>query len=207
MLMALALLLGGASQAGAGLITNGSFENPAIAPNSFAQFSSIPGWTATRDVIEIQSNFLLGGGTPAGNQYAELDANNPDTIVSDPFPTVPGDSYRVSYLYSARPGGAPVQSLSLQFGTLPPVFDSRVNTGSVNFTPSSFVFVANATSTQLTFSSLDAAGSSVGNLIDDVTVIPEPASLALFGMILLPGAAYWGWRWRKQGAIRPGMAA
>lgn len=189
------MLLATTAPSQAALITNGDFEQPIITSGTFALYPSIPGFTATTDFIELQSNGVLGAGnvTPSGNQYIELNANNAATVVSDAFATEVGRSYTVSFLYSARPGGLGTQTISVQFGDLLAVSDSRTDTGVVNFTTSSFTFVADSTSTQLTFAATN--GGSVGNLIDaiDVTAgppVPEPATLLVTGLMGAAGFGY-----------------
>src|SRR5437867_843496 len=79
----------------ANLITNGSFENPAIGFGSFQFFSTIPGWATNFGCcIEIQNH---AAGSPFdGNQLVEMDSNQNSGMISTSLATTPGQSYVLS---------------------------------------------------------------------------------------------------------------
>jgi len=85
-------------------IVNGSFEQPALPPNSWNVFPSIPGWSLSFGPgIEVQNNYA---GSPAdGTQFVELDSHASSGIYQD-LSTVPGVTYTLSFQFSARPGVA-----------------------------------------------------------------------------------------------------
>ncbi|MGH9719194.1 MAG: PEP-CTERM sorting domain-containing protein [Bryobacteraceae bacterium] len=90
----------------ADLIVNGSFEDPDIPQNTFAVFSSIPGWTRYfGPSIEIQDRIVNNKLLPAykGTQHLELDSFA-NTGIQQAV-TIPSDGlYILSLAYSARPG-------------------------------------------------------------------------------------------------------
>jgi hypothetical protein len=171
----------------ANLIVNGSFENPAIAPNSFITPVSIPGWTGS-PVLEIQSNSVLGAGNVAqdGVQYAELNPFTPSALSQDISGLQVGGQYLLTFYYSARPGtGANTAMATFEGNAAIPLAAGPVNQITwMQF--SQLVTITDSTST-LTFQGLTPDGS-VGNLIDNVSLvqvsaIPEPATLAVFGLM------------------------
>lgn len=111
----------GGPLAGAGTanqITNGSFETPDIATFSFALFANplVPGWThepaphaTSSTAIEIQDHVAGAPDPSAGDQFVELDSNGPSNVYQD-VATNPGSTYRLSFIYSARPGTAAAQN-------------------------------------------------------------------------------------------------
>src|SRR5215217_1739476 len=91
------------------LILNGSFETPDVAPGNHGIFPSILGWShqpragVTSSGIEIQDHVAGAPAAGAGDQFVELDSDGPSRIFQD-VATSPGSTYRLSFLYSARPG-------------------------------------------------------------------------------------------------------
>ena len=86
-----------ASAVGPELITNGSFEQPAIPADDFLLSNSVPAWTlgagSTGTGIEIQS---YGFSPPDGTQYVEIDSNGPSILYQD-IPTLSGRTYQASF--------------------------------------------------------------------------------------------------------------
>jgi hypothetical protein len=166
------------------LITNGGFETPVVS-GTFQQFpSGVPGWSGTAG-IEIQANGALGslGGTPFGNQYAELAVEAPSTY-SQTVSTTPGQHYLLSLYLSDRPGtGADAVSVgftgnaSEQF-TVP-------DTGAVQFHNFTESFVATGTQSVLSFQPIDLEQPGGGDLIDNVSLTTSDTSA-----VPLP-AAFW----------------
>lgn len=187
-----------ANPARAGLIVNGSFEQPAIAANSFSILGSIPGWTGIPN-IEVQNN--VAGSPFDGNQHVELDTTA-NSAMSQAVPTVPGQFYELSFAYSPRPGialasngidvfwdGVLVASLA-QSGT------ALSNTQWQVF---SFNVVGGAGATTTLRFNATGTSNSVGGYLDAVEVqaVPEPTSLAVLG---LGGLTLGLWRLRRRKA-------
>lgn len=101
---------GAAAEAGQELIQNGSFESPQ-SPRAglVGNFPTIPGWTETTGHgVEIQ-NGLAPTASGGGAQYVELDSRGPSSIFQD-LATVPGRTYRLTFLYAAHPRTAAAES-------------------------------------------------------------------------------------------------
>jgi len=167
------------SSAHANLIVNGSFEDNTVANGSWAWFpsSAVNGWDGSN--VEIWHN-LFGIAAPNGQQFAELNADGPNTgawSIFQTFNTVVGQTYNVSFDYRARES---TDKFTFSVGTLNALINNTDTSSWKLFTGS---FVANALTTTLTFTSLNAG--TLGNLLDDVQVnarasVPESSTLLLF---------------------------
>jgi hypothetical protein len=183
-MIAVAVALMMASTAHANLIVNGGFESPALSSGSWSVFSSIPGWTSTMgDGIEIQNH--AAGNPFEGNQHVELDSNNNSNMIQT-VATTAGASYNLSFAYSPRPGiSANSNGIEVFFGGN--LLDTITGNGgnATNWSIFNYLVTANGSSSTVEFR---AAGisDSLGGYLDDVqlnsSVVPEPATLTLFGI-------------------------
>ncbi len=177
------LLLGVGLSAGANanLIVNGGFEDNNVATGSWQYYSSnqVNGWDGSN--IEIWDH-LGGVVAPEGNQHAELNAhpNAGQFSIYQTFTTVVGQLYDVSFFYSARQDNS--ESFQFSVGSLDALINDHV-VGTWNQYVN--VFRANSNTTTLRFTSITPSYSTVGNLIDGVSVtshVPEPAGYALLAL-------------------------
>lgn len=169
-----------ATSANANLIVNGGFEDNPVADGSWSYFSGaeVNGWEGSN--VEIWHN--LSGITAAeGQQHAELNAHpytgDVFSIFQD-FATVVGQAYDVSFFYRARESAN--EAFSFSVGTLNAVLTDHLVGSWSTFSNS---FVADSTSTRLSFTSLDSG--TLGNLLDGVSVeaqVPEPSAIALLAI-------------------------
>lgn len=151
--------------ANANLIVNGGFEDNNVAAGNWAYFSSasVNGWDG--DNIEIWDSF---GGVvaPEGTQHAELNAHPFDGSVFSifqNFATVVGQTYDVSFFYSARVNSN--EQFSFSAGSLAALLNDHVVGSWKQYTGS---FVASSTVSTITFTSYDAG--TYGNFLDNVVV-------------------------------------
>lgn len=154
-----------AVSANANLIVNGGFEDNNVATGNWAYFSSasVNGWDG--DNIEIWNQFS-GVVAPEGQQHAELNAHPFDGSVFSifqSFATVVGQTYDVSFFYSARVDSN--EQFSFSAGTLSALLNDHVVGSWTQYTGS---FVANSSLSTITFSTYDAG--TYGNFLDDVVV-------------------------------------
>jgi len=171
----------------ANLVENGGFELPRIAPNYEIITSSIPGWECTMGTgFEVQHRAVhANAGDPyEGDQHIELDGYDSSNMVQM-LNTVAGASYILSFAYSPRPGteettnGIAVYWDGSLVGT---VRESGSMLQNTSWTIMAYGnLIASSNETPLEFR--DAGFSdSFGSYIDDIQVIPEPATLLLFGL-------------------------
>ena len=185
-------LLAGPMAANANLIVNGGFEdNPVpLAVGSIGLFSSASvGWEG--DNIEIWNQF---GGVvaPEGVHHIELNSHPDDGSVFSiyqNFATVVGQTYDVSFFYSARVDSN--EQFSFSVGDVAALLNDHVVGSWTQYTGS---FVANSVLSTITFTTFDTG--TVGNFLDGVCVdvasstcsatsVPEPGTLAFFGLGLV----------------------
>lgn len=176
--------------ANANLIVNGGFEDNNVAAGNWSYFSSavVNGWNG--DNIEIWDSY---GGVvaPEGTQHAELNAHPFDGSVFSiyqNFATVLGQTYDVSFFYSARKSVN--EQFSFSVDTLNALLTDHVVGSWTQYTGS---FVASSNISTITFTSLDT--STLGNFLDDVVVtakanVDESSSLVMlligfFGLVLV----------------------
>ncbi len=201
---AAALLLTASANVYAGLITNGSFEEPGLADNTWTVFTpSIPGWTVQNGAgIEIQNNVVTTAFD--GEQYVELDSH-PNSTSSQSNSSmyqlvdglVVGNSYELSFAYAPRVSsvfdivnGPTVNTngINVYFGSQSELFnlDAIFTDTQSGWTVYSAIVEATAEAMYLTFEA-DGTADTYGGFIDNVELasVPEPSVLALFGLGLV----------------------
>ncbi|MDN3641004.1 PEP-CTERM sorting domain-containing protein [Simiduia curdlanivorans] len=177
--VALVLGLVLAASANANLIVNGSFEDNDVAEGTWQYFAAddVNGWDGSN--IEIWDG-LNGVASAVGEQHAELNAHPyaGEFSIFQNFATVVGQSYDVSFFYSARQSNA--ESFAYSVGSLMgELTDHVVGTWS-QFQGS---FIASSEMSQIRFTSI--TNGTVGNFLDGVVVaasVPEPGSLVLLAL-------------------------
>jgi hypothetical protein len=197
--IAFALAAFSASNASADLIVNGGFEDPVIANNSFSYLPSIPGWTlASGPAIEIQNH--VAGSPFAGQQFVELDSSANSSMYQD-LTTVAGQTYRLSFVYSPRPGVAESSNgIDVQWdgSDLGVIKQTGIGHPDTVWTLHSFDLLATSSTTRLQFTAVGTS-DSLGGYLDAVSVnaVPEPSVLALSGIAGLGCLAVRRWAKRK----------
>lgn len=164
----------GATPPAGSIVTNGSFESPAV--TSYMIPSSIPGWTATNNCgVEVDPSGTFGTAFD-GNQSVELNSNCVAGI-RQTIATTPGVSYQLAFAFGGRPGTMPAQNqMSVIFGASPvvtvgPITPSGSN---INWTYYQYTVTATSTSTTLAFQSSTPFQTSEGGELDDVSLVPLP---------------------------------
>jgi choice-of-anchor C domain-containing protein len=169
--------------AGANLLTNPSFESgPAV--GSFITLpggsTAIVGWTVLGTSIDLKASYWQ---QTDGSRSLDLDGTPGPGGVSQTFVTTPGQWYEVSLMMAGNPVCQPqgLKKLTIsaagQSATLS--FDTTGRTVSaMGWSPRSWCFLANASTTTLKFMS-QSAGGNCGPVIDAVVVAPfDPAIVA-----------------------------
>lgn len=154
-----------AVSANANLIVNGGFEENTVAAGNWAYFSSanVNGWDG--DNIEIW-DYYGGVVAPEGNQHAELNAHPFDGSVFSiyqNFATVAGQTYDVSFFYSARVDSN--EQFSFSVDSLAAVLSDHVVGSWKKYTGS---FLASSALSTISFTTYDVG--TYGNFLDDVVV-------------------------------------
>lgn len=174
-----------AISAQANLIVNGGFEDNDVATGNWAYFpsSNVNGWEG--DNLEIWDS-LLGVVAPEGTQHAELNAHPFDgTVFSifQSFNTVIGQTYDVSFYYSARSSNT--EQFSFNVAGLSALLNDHTVGSWSQYTGS---FIANSALTTINFTSFDAG--TMGNFLDDVVVTSRvhviessPLVMLLIGLV------------------------
>jgi choice-of-anchor C domain-containing protein len=174
------VLLLSSSAVYANLIKNGSFEE-GPAPGSFitlgAGSRSLPGWSIESGSIDYVGTLWEAA---EGQRSVDLSGEGPGTI-SQTFATQSGTVYAVRFAMSGNPGASP-----FTVGTVVTVGPAEGSAGTQRFNfdthghvfpgmgyeVHTFFFRATESVTTLTFTSFETV---YGPVIDDVSVIPEPA--------------------------------
>ena len=159
---------------------NGSFEDGI--PDVNGVISQIPNWTGSGAFFGFvgDSNYV----PTAGNRLVVFNGIGaaPSGVISQSFQTVIGQSYTLRFKMGVI-FGAVVQQLQVGVvgaTSLVSAFHSKTHTssGAAQWEELSHVFVADSTSSTVTFSDVSASTAGVDLLLDEVTIVPSPGNTA-----------------------------
>jgi hypothetical protein len=177
---ALAVVSLGASAA-TNLVTDGSFEDTAVAAGTWTTVATTDGWVSTNG-LELRDNVV--GTAQNGVNFAELDTSK-NSSIGQTLATSAGN-YTLSFWVEDRPGtAASTNGISYTVNGV-----TKTIVGGT--TPGWTLFTETFTTTGATTLSFAATGASdsLGSSLDNISVtaaVPEPATLVLMasGMALL----------------------
>ena len=177
------------------IVSNPGFESALVNSGGSAYTSTLGDgfWNVTQGGIQVENTATGEGAAPhSGNNFVYLDFANAVNTLSQTLTTVVGRTYLVSYWVADN---AP-NSLAVNFGDQN-LFTGVAPTAGVgaagDYVNQLFMVIADATSTNLTFSGQFVGGDGAfGTILDDVSVTaqsttPEPATLAFLalGLVIL----------------------
>jgi len=178
--LALALTAGVATQAKAGIILDGGFENPT--PGNYTS-SLGDGWNVN-GTIRVDNATSPVGVPHSGNQSVYLDYGYSPNTVSQMLTTIVNQTYLVSF-WIADSGP---NLVTVDFGSQT-LFNGTAPTNGVSLASDyvNYAYTVTATSTTTNLSFIGQylnSNQGNGTNLDDVTVdaAPEPATLAFTGL-------------------------
>jgi hypothetical protein len=187
--------------ASANLIINGGFEDAPVKDGKWAWYysSDVNGWEGSN--IEIWNNFRIFSAVE-GTNLAELNAhpsNGSAFSIFQTFDTTVGSIYDLSFFYGARVSNNESFRLNLYAADNTEMLSEIIDDHEVKkWSFYSNSFKATSDSTTLMFTSVFPESATVGNFLDDISVIasstnnrdlatdvPEPSTIFLAGFGLL----------------------
>jgi hypothetical protein len=163
---------------GQNLLVNAGFEAPAIelVTDCAVDFCQVParevtGWrtTSATQVIEIWTGGYYDVPSPDGAQFAELDADTPDTLYQD-LVLAPGELVYWSVLHRGRVGR---ETVEVFLGASDdPVSQALITTDTGEWVSYSGIYRVSDAEPVTRFALTSRTGSSQGNLVDAAVLAP-----------------------------------
>lgn len=173
-----------AANANATLIVNGSFEEGVI-NGGWASVNStfVTGWESNKS-MEIWRTYGLT--SYDGEQHVELNAAGSGTwSIWQTIFTEADTWYQISFAAAKRSGTSNnVFTLSVFDGSLVSLLNETISLTQTNWNIFSYRFKATDAMTTVKFTTVSPT-SSAGNLLDNVSVVPEPGALGLLGLAMV----------------------
>lgn len=178
----------------AAAFSNGSFEEPDVAngtPGDSGDIGGIPSWTfneASGDDIRVFDGDFFGSGIVAqdADQYLGFGSfgGSVGGVISQAFDTVVGKSYQISFWANNAAFDSSTHQLIVAVDNTGGDGITATPTVSNEWQQFGFNFTASSSTTTVSFESALTSGDGASSdiLLDNVTVIPEPASIALLGV-------------------------
>jgi choice-of-anchor C domain-containing protein len=183
----------------ANLVSNGTFAAPSCTSSTFCTYhpgdTNITGWSVSGNSVDLITGYWQT--PPGGGNSVDLDGNGRGGVAASSFATTTGTEYTLTFELSGNPDGS-LGPHTVQVdagGTIQNfTFDTAASGNSrsdMHWLLETMTFTATSNSSLLSFTSLDPEGSFYGPTIGDVDVeVPEPATLAIFGLGLFAAGAY-----------------
>jgi formylglycine-generating enzyme required for sulfatase activity len=151
------------------LIVNGSFESPSLPVGvvHYPPAGSLGPWQTIYSQFEIWANPTPESFAKEGSQHLEVEDG--DQVVQS-IPTVPNQTYRLSFWHSARPGFDNVLTVSVDSSVVQTFSEEGVSASAFNWQFFTTTFVAVGTQTTIGFSNTPITLAGNGAHIDDVRV-------------------------------------
>ena len=195
--VAVTFIFGLLTNANANLIVNGSFEagpDPGVYITLPGGSTNIDGWEVTPDAIDYKGTYWVAFD---GDRSLDLDNSEGFGGIEQTFLTTSGVEYLVTFAMAGNPylgfGDPAMKHMGVSAAADYAEFSFDVtghNEQSMGWVTKYFQFEATSSSTTLEFYSLHSyAGGEYpgysgkcGPALDNVSVIPEPATLSLLGL-------------------------
>jgi hypothetical protein len=173
---------------GSELLTNGSFELPAIPTIDqlyIAPSTAITGWTLTEGSVNVNHTSAIFGTAHSGEQMVDINGSESGTLQQS-FSTIVGESYLLTLYYANNPNPAfaspPYNADVTLFGTGTLYSEFITHSDSVAWDMKwvllSHSFVADSSTTTLQLQS--RSGGFNGVVFDSVSITPVPEPSTLF---------------------------
>lgn len=164
-------------------LTNGSFETPDVGEFAIVMQDRVTGWQTTEPDgrIELWQSGYNGVPAAAGEQFAELSANQPGELYQD-RDTPPGAQLNYSVSHRGRVG---VDTMQIRIGPPggPPNFTRTVSTGKTAWQEAfgTYTVPAGQTVTRFGFAAVhNASGNpTVGNFLDNIVLTQAQCTISV----------------------------
>ena len=195
-------ILASPATAATNLVSNGSFENgiafttPYVTVNAPDVNTSITDWSVTSGSVDYIGSYWKA---QDGNRSIDLAGVSLGTLQQTISNLVIGQTYLLQFWSSKNPdNGAPIRTGTVNFGDGPMTFAYAASNSLANmqWQLNSYWFVADSTSTLLSFAADATAGCCFGPALDNVSIaaVPEPEVWAM----LLLGFGAVGFQMRRR---------
>ncbi|MBE2271071.1 MAG: DUF642 domain-containing protein [Anaerolinea sp.] len=159
------------------LINTGFEESPLVETLQIRDAGLVPGWdtTATDNMIEQWMSGFENIPAYAGNQFAELNANEIAALHQD-FATVPGTTITVSFAHRGRRGlDSAVLEMGVPGAALTEILQVETDTVEWKVYSATYTIPEGQTITRIQFRSVSSSSTdgSVGNLLDEISITRE----------------------------------